>query len=133
MHDPGDPRLMAEYSPQKKEETVRDYFGPLGAEETPRCPHCGDLLQFDMQRATGSRFQMQVSCPGCRAAFGWEQTDQEQPWKPIYLNYFVERYQLTETIRCPVDDCYITYAEFNDGMVEFRCPYCNRRGKAETR
>ena len=121
---------MAEYSPQEKEEIVRDYFGPSGAEEAPRCPHCGDLLQFSIQHAPGSRFQIEVSCPDCQGAFRWEQTAQEQPWKPLYLNYFVERYPLNETIRCPIDDCSITYAEFSDGVVEFRCPYCNRRGKA---
>ena len=122
---------MAEYSQEEKDEIVRDYFGPSGAEETPRCPHCGELLQFDTRHIPDGHFQMQVSCPDCQAAFSWEQTGQEQPWKPLYLNYFTERYQLNETIRCPIDDCYITYAEFSDGVVEFRCPYCNRRGKAE--
>lgn len=121
----------AEYSQQERDEIVRDYFGPSGAEETPRCPHCGELLQFDNRHVPGGRFQMQVNCPACHRAFGWEQTSLEQPWKPIQLNYFVERYRVNDTIRCPVDDCYITYAEFSDGVVEFRCPYCNRRGKAE--
>ncbi len=121
---------MAEYSQKEQEEIVRDYFGPLGAEETPRCPHCGELLQFETRQEPGGRFQMQVDCPDCLRAFRWEQADQEQPWKPIHLNYFVERYQQNERIRCPIDDCYISYVEFSDGVVEFRCPYCNRRGKA---
>lgn len=121
---------LGDYSQQEKREIVRDYFGPPGAEETPRCPNCGELLQFDVGHAPGGHFQMQVSCPDCHTAFGWEQTEPEQPFKPLYLNYFVERYQRNETIRCPIDDCYVTYAEFSDGVVEFRCLYCNRRGKA---
>ena len=121
---------MAEFSQEEQDEIIRDYFGSSGAEETPRCPHCGELLQFDIRHAPGGHFRMQVSCPDCHTTFGWEQTDQEQPWKPLHLNYFVERYQLHEMIRCPIDDCYVTYAEFSDGVVEFRCPFCNRRGKA---
>ena len=122
---------LGDYTQQEKKEIVRDYFGPPGAEEVPRCPHCGETLRFDTRHAPGGHFQIQVSCPACQTTFGWEQSGQEQPWKPIYLNYFVERYQCNETIRCPIDDCYVTYAEFSDGVVEFRCPYCNRRGKAE--
>lgn len=122
---------MTEDSPPEQDEIIRDYFGPSGAEETPRCPHCGELLQFDVRHAPGAHFQLQVSCPDCRkTAFCWEQTKPAQLWKPIYLNYFVERYQLNEMIRCPIDDCYVTWLEFSDEVVEFRCPYCNRRGKA---
>jgi hypothetical protein len=122
---------MAEFSPEEQDEIIRDYFGPSGAEETPRCPRCGDLLQFDVRHASGTHFQMQVSCSDCHTTdFHWEQTEPEQPWKPLHLNYFVERYRLNERIRCPIDDCYISFFEFSDEVVEFRCPYCNRRGKA---
>ncbi len=122
---------LGDYTRQEKKEIVRDYFGPSGAEETPRCPHCGETLRINTQHSPGGTFQMQVSCPDCQNSFEWDQAGQKQPWKPIHLNYFVECYQCNETIRCPIDDCYITISEFSDEVVEFRCPYCNRRGKAD--
>ncbi|MEE8349591.1 MAG: hypothetical protein V3R94_08480 [Acidobacteriota bacterium] len=124
------PPLRVRYSQVEQSDIVRDYFGPLGAEETPRCPHCGELLHFDTRQVAGSQFQMKVQCSECPAVFRWEQTEPEQPWKPLYLKYFVEGYQGNDRIRCPLDDCYISYTEFNDGVVEFRCPFCNRRGRA---
>ena len=46
------------------------------------------------------------------------------------MEYFLERYRLGDVLRCPIDDCYVNYVEFSDAIIEFRCPYCNRRGKA---
>ena len=69
---------LGDYTQQEKKEIVRDYFGPPGAEEVPRCPHCGETLRFDTRHAPGGHFQIQVSCPACQTTFGWEQTCQEQ-------------------------------------------------------
>ena len=123
---------MPQYSEQEKDQIIREYFGPAGVEENPRCPHCGEVLRFDSDYRTDSPgFRVDVACPDCGAGFTWEQSKPEQPWKPLHLAYFVERYKLSDVLRCPVDDCYVVYAEFSDGVLEFRCPYCNRRGKSE--
>ena len=121
---------MAGYSSQEEDQIIRDYFGPPGGEENPRCPGCGKVLRFDLDYATvGNRLRLRVSCSECATSFIWQQPHQEQTWKPLHLQYFVERYRMGQTIRCPVDDCYISYAEFTSGVLEFRCAYCNHRGK----
>ena len=123
---------MAEYSEKEKDEIIRDYFGPPGADENPRCLMCGEVLRFEILSQGGSgKFQISVSCPDCRANFSWEQSQQQQPWKSLHLQYFLERYRADDPIRCPLDDCYVIYTEFSDSVVEFRCPYCNRRGKTQ--
>ena len=122
----------AELSKEEKDEIIRDYFGPPGAEENPRCPGCGEVLRFDALHDTGSSlFRIEVSCPDCKANFSWEQNLLHQPWKDLHLQYFMERYRTHQLIRCPLDDCYVIYTEFTDRIVEFRCPYCNHRGKAQ--
>ena len=119
------------YSEKEKEEIVRDYFGPPGTEENPRCPTCGEVLRFDALHDSGSSlFRIEVSCPDCKANFSWEQNRLHQPWKHLHMQYFMERYRAHEPLRCPLDDCYVIYTEFTDRIVEFRCPYCNRQGKA---
>ena len=120
------------YSKEEQEEIIRDYFGPPGTEENPRCPTCGEVLRLDGLHDSGSgQFRIEVSCPDCKANFSWQQDYLQQPWKELHLQYFVERYTTHEPIRCPLDDCYIIYTEFTDRIVEFRCPYCNHRGKAQ--
>ncbi len=120
------------YSDKEKEEIIRDYFGPPGTEENPRCPTCGEVLRLDGLHDSGSgQFRIEVSCPDCKASFSWQQNYLQQPWKNLHLQYFVERYTTHEPIRCPLDDCYVIYTEFTDRIVEFRCPYCNHRGKAQ--
>ena len=121
-----------QYSKEEKEEIIRDYFGPPGTEENPRCPTCGEVLRLDGLHDSGSgQFRLEVSCPDCKASFSWQQNYLQQPWKELHLQYFVERYTTHEPIRCPLDDCYVIYTEFTDRIVEFRCPYCNHRGKAQ--
>jgi len=121
-----------EFSEKEKEEIIRDYFGPPGTEENPRCPTCGEVLRFDALHVTGSSlFRIEVSCPDCKAHFSWEQNQLHQPWKELHMQYFMERYTTHELLRCPLDDCYVIYTEFTGRIVEFRCPYCNRRGKAQ--
>lgn len=118
------------YSDQEKDRIIRDYFGPASKEEAPRCPGCGEVLLFDVICGDeSSSLQVRVSCPDCQARFTWEQSQLEQKWNPLHLAYFLERYRLSDFPRCPLDDSYVTYTEFNDAVVEFRCPYCNRRGR----
>lgn len=124
--------MSARIASQDRDEIIRDYFGPAGAEENPRCPICGEVLRFDtLYQDDGSKFQIRVSCPDCQAHFSWEQSQQQQPWKSLHLQYFLERYLTNDRIRCPLDDCYVIYTEFSDRVLEFRCPYCNHRGKAQ--
>ena len=74
---------------------------------------------------------MNVNCDDCCCSFIWQQPVEVWPWKPVQLQYFVERYRAGEAIRCPRDDCNIAYTEFSDKIIEFRCPYCNGRGRAD--
>ena len=116
------------YSDQEKDRIIRDYFGLAGKDENPRCPSCGEVLVLQAEYRT--HFHIHVSCPDCGARFTWEQCHLVQPWKSLHLEYFLECYRLGDVLRCPVDDCYVNYVEFSDRIIEFRCPYCNRRGKA---
>ena len=61
-----------------------------------------------------------------------EQDRNREAWTSIQLSYCLERYRQGDTPRCPVDDSYIVCTEFTDDTVEFRCPYCNRSGRART-
>lgn len=123
---------MSEYSQEEQERIVQEYFSAQGSEAHPRCPHCGELLKFhSTYPAHNTGFEVRISCPECAADFVWKQTQPEQSWKPLHLDYFIERYQFSNLIRCPVDDCCVTCTEFSDGILEFRCPYCNRRGKVQ--
>lgn len=121
---------MKKFTDEEKDQIIREYFGPAGAGENPRCPFCGEVLDFDSGfRSDISAFRIRVSCSDCGAGFVWEQHRPEQPWRPIHLQYFLERYRLGDVLRCPLDDCSVAYTEFSDGVIEFRCPYCNRRGR----
>ena len=115
---------------EEKDHIIRDYFGPASDQENPRCPHCGEVFKFSLNYPSKHKhLTISVHCPECSTHFTWKQTSAEQSWNPLHLQYFEERYRIDQTIRCPRDDCYVTYTEFNDGVVEFRCPYCNHRGK----
>ncbi len=122
--------LMAHYSDKEKEEIIKHYFGPSEEGENPRCPHCGELLHFkSIYDSPDPHLKIAVSCPDCQAHFTWNQPGSGEPWKPLHLDYFLERYRIGQSIRCPFDDCYVTYTEFSDAVVEFRCPYCNHRAR----
>ncbi len=124
--------LVPEYSDRDQDQIIREYFGPTGVGETPLCPQCGETLQFDSRYPShGSGIRIEVSCPNCQRQFMWEQTQPEQSWKPLHLEYFLERIQSGALPRCPIDDCYVTHVDFGDGVLEFRCPCCNRRGKID--
>lgn len=116
------------FSRDEKEQIVRDYFGPAGSEETPRCPHCGEELDFRQEPGSGA-IRLVVNCRECANGFSWEPQAEVRPWEDLHLRYFVERYRSGQRPRCPVDDCFIQWAEFPEGVLEFRCPYCNRRGR----
>jgi hypothetical protein len=120
---------MSSYTGEEREEILLDYFGSTSDEE-PLCPDCGETLQFRSRYPSGdSPFRLQADCPDCRAGFIWEQTRTRENWTSIQLSYCLERYRQGDMPRCPVDDCYIVCTEYSGGMVEFRCPYCNRAGR----
>ncbi|MDE2926689.1 MAG: hypothetical protein OXT71_09860 [Acidobacteriota bacterium] len=123
---------MNSYSAQEREEILLDYFGSA-SEDEPLCPDCGEDLEFRSQYPSGdSPYRLRVDCPDCRAGFIWEQDRDREDWTSIQLSYCLERYRQGDTPRCPVDDSYIVCTEFTDDTVEFRCPYCNRSGRART-
>lgn len=119
------------YTEQEQEQVVLDYFGGSGSEGEPLCPACGESLVFRSSSVPFLGLQLDVGCPGCARGFSWSQPQPERPWKDLQLSYFLERYLEGEPLRCPADDCFVTYAEFNDGVVQFNCPYCNRRGRIQ--
>ncbi len=121
--------MGARLTPKQLDQIVREYFGPGGAGECPICPGCGEDLEIESRSVAGFGLQLQIHCLGCEALSTWVQPQPIRDWKTLHLDYFAECYLLEETIRCPYDDCYVTWAEFNDGVVQFNCPYCNRRGR----
>ena len=121
---------MSAYTGEERKEIILEYFGS-GSEDELLCPDCGEALGFQSQYPSGdSPYRLQVDCPDCRAGFIWEQDRNREDWTSIQLSYCVERYRQGDTPRCPVDDSYIVCTEFTDNAVEFRCPYCNRSGRA---
>ena len=121
---------MSSYTDEEREEILLDYFGSTSDEE-PLCPDCGEPLVFQSRYPSGdSPYQLHVDCPDCRAGFTWKQIRPLEPWTSIQLSYCLERHRQGDTPRCPVDDSHIVCTEFTDGAVEFRCPYCNRTGRA---
>lgn len=125
---------MASYSEDEKKAVIRSHFGAQTEEKQPACPHCGEELWVTSNyRAEEGRIEIFVHCPDCGGRFSWIQERSPQPWKPIQLAYLEERYRAGEVPRCPADDCRVTILEFSDGVLEFRCPYCNRRGRTQQR
>ena len=121
---------MSEYTPEERDQIVRDYFGPAGADAPPRCPNCGETLLFTrLDRA--EKFTVRISCSECQSSFEWKKGRDQEAWKPLHLEYFLERFRSGNKLRCPFDDCYVLCTEFSDGILEFRCPYCNRRGQTQ--
>ncbi len=117
------------YSQSERDEIVLEYFSGAGADERPSCPRCGEDLEIESQAIQFFGLQLQVRCDSCSTSFAWSQPQPERPWKDLYLDYFAERYLRGEDLRCPHDDAFVTHAEFSDGVVQFNCPYCNRRGR----
>ncbi len=122
---------MPKYSEEEREQIVVEYFGPGSPKENPRCPNCGEVLQLQSVYPSGSSvFRLSIRCPDCQAEAVWEQARPREPWTDLQLAYCRERYSKGEAPRCPVDDCYVICSEYNDGIIDYRCPYCNRSGRA---
>ena len=115
--------------PGQLDRIVREYFGPGGVGECPICQDCGHDLEIRSNFLTGFGLQLKIRCRECDALSTWLQPQPVRDWKTLHLDYFAECYLLEQTIRCPYDDCYVTWAEFNDQVIQFNCPYCNRRGR----
>ena len=123
---------MSAYNDKEREEILLEYFGS-GSEDELLCPDCGEVLGFQSQYPSGdSPYRLQVDCPDCHAGFIWQQDRDPEAWTSIQLSYCLERYRHGDAPRCPVDDSYIVCTEFTEDTVEFRCPYCNRSGRART-
>lgn len=121
---------MKTYSEQEREEIVRAYFASHEEGEDPRCPECGELLEIESDYTSISASPvLEGHCPDCHRTFSWTQTQAEQPWKELHLRYFLERFKADRPLRCPFDDCSVIAVDFEDGVLEFRCPYCNHRGR----
>jgi len=123
---------MSKYSEEEREQIVVEYFGPGSPKENPRCPSCGEVLQLQSEYPSGaSVFRLSIRCPDCQAEDVWQQGSPQTAWTKLQLAYCRERYSKGEAPRCPVDDCYVICAEYNNGIVDYRCPYCNRSGRAK--
>ena len=112
----------------EQDRIIRNYFLLVAEEEDSWCPHCGEPLRFQLHYGQqGGR--VRVQCPDCGSGFEWEQTRPPRPFKALHLKYFLQRHGNGQPLRCPIDDSAITAMEFCDGVLEFRCPYCNRHGR----
>ncbi|HLV00328.1 MAG TPA: hypothetical protein VKZ59_03625 [Acidobacteriota bacterium] len=121
--------ILLGYSEEEKEEIAREYFGTGGRDEAPQCIHCGESFDIRLDYTESGAAQLKVSCPGCANGFVWRQRRPITSWRSLDLAYFMERYLLNESIPCPVDDCSVISIEYSEGVIEFRCPYCNRSGR----
>lgn len=125
---------MPGYSKEEKDAIVRQYLSPGGSQVPPLCRLCGEELKFRLDYRNREReSQILVDCPGCANGFSWKSVPEAESWDPLHMEYFEERMHRNQVIRCPLCDCSITFFEFSDGRVEFRCAFCNRRGQAEGR
>lgn len=123
---------MLGFDQQEKEEIIRQFLGPGGSEDAPRCSHCGEVFQFRILHCTpGWDVSIAVDCPECANGFSWRQYRAPRPWTRLQMRYFLECLEADQPLICPADDCLVQYAEFDFQIVEFRCPYCNRRGKTK--
>ncbi|HUG42909.1 MAG TPA: hypothetical protein VMN76_01600 [Acidobacteriota bacterium] len=121
---------MPGYSRAEKNEIVREFFSGAGPEDLPVCGHCGEEFEIRMEYLKESVL-VRVDCPGCANGFSWRPPAATSDWQALHLQYFSERASDDRPIRCPYDDSYVLSTEFSDGSMEFRCPYCNRKGRAQ--
>lgn len=110
------------------DQIAREFFA---GNESPLCPRCGEELLFRLDYELDRRPRLRMSCVGCGLRFSWRQEGPPGEWEPLHMTYFVERVAQGQVPRCPIDDSGISFAEFEGGILEFRCPYCNRRGRVE--
>ncbi len=116
-------------TPEQQEDIVLEYFGSEESKGRPLCPNCGDRLDFRSFVLKAFGLQLKISCQGCSETFSWSQPQPERSWKDLHLEYFLENHGKGEVARCPYDDCQVSCAEFAGGVLQFNCPYCNRRGR----
>jgi hypothetical protein len=114
------------YRLEEVEALVRKY---LSSPEPPCCANCGDEVRFMMDYSARPSVSLKLHCTGCSAEGSWSSPDFGSEWKSLHLAYLLECVSTGKVPRCPVDDCRVNYAEFEGGLLEFRCPYCSRRGR----
>ncbi len=115
-------------SREQQDRIIRNYFLSIAEEEDSLCPQCGEPFRFQIGYGRqGGR--VAVSCSDCGSGFQWKQAQPVRPFKALHLEYFLERHSSGRPLHCPIDDSAITALEFSDGVMEFRCPYCNRQGR----
>jgi hypothetical protein len=113
---------------QEAERLAHEYFS---GNESPLCENCGEELLFRTDYGPENRFGLRISCAGCGRRLRWRQHESPGEWDTLHLRYFLERVTQGDAPRCPIDDSGISFAEFEGGVLEFRCPFCNRRGRIE--
>ena len=118
---------MVSFEPGEIDEIALCHFGDAAA---ARCPDCGWELQLESDVVEGFGLQLNILCKVCNRSGDWQQPQPERSWKDVHLEYFREAFLADKSSRCPLDDCYVSYAEFENQKVQFICPYCNRRGLA---
>ncbi len=114
------------YHSEEVEALVRDYFSLT---EPPCCIHCGEDVAVSLDYSERPSVALDLCCSGCDATGHWRIPDAVDQWEPLHLAYLQECVRLGRPPRCPMDDCRVNYAEFEGNLLEFRCPYCNRRGR----
>jgi hypothetical protein len=116
------------YSSEEVAALVRDYFAST---EPPCCKHCGEDVAVSLDYSTRPSVGLDLFCTGCHTTGHWSSSDKAEPWESLHLAYLQECVRLGKPPRCPVDDSRVNYAEFEGELLEFRCPFCNRRGRVQ--
>ncbi len=117
------------FTRDEQQAIVLEYFGAEENEGSPLCPRCGESLQVKSSVASAFGLQVDVTCSNCRHSFSWAQPQPERLWKELHLHYFLEAHHRGNAPHCPYDDCRVSSAEFEGGVLQFNCPFCNRRGR----
>lgn len=117
--------VQLEVEDSRVEEIVKEFLRSE-AGDLPVCEDCETEFQFQFSYSESPRIE--IFCQICGIQLVWQQNRSVGVWAGLHLDYFMERYLNDDTIRCPFDDCRVNIVEHSDGLLEFRCLFCNRTG-----
>ncbi len=110
---------------------VRAFFRAERIDGESLCSSCGGSIEVRLRYPALSedRESLEIHCRECGRQGRWVQERPAEDWKDVHMSYFLECQSHGRAPLCPIDDSSVLYFEFSDGVFEFRCPYCNRRGR----
>ena len=120
--------IQLETNDPKVEELVREFLN-FEDDDIPICESCDNEYEFSFDYSENPGIK--IVCAQCGEIMFWEQNPPIKMWQELHLDYFMERYLEGESIQCPFDDCQVSVIEYADDLLEFRCLFCNRRGRKD--